>query len=68
MDIGGKLERIKLLRTRPADGSGKPGDILSGLTIACGTGAVAIAELQRAGGKPVSAAEFLRGAMPASVR
>ena len=68
MDIGGKVERVKLLRSRLADGSGKPGDILSGLTIACGTGAVAVTELQRAGGKPVTAAEFLRGAKPASAR
>ena len=67
MDIGGKLERIKLLRTGLVDGSGKPGEILSGLTIACGKGAVDITELQRAGGKPVTAGEFLRGAAPARV-
>ena len=31
------------------------------LAIACGSGAVRLVELQRAGGKPVKAAEFLRG-------
>jgi methionyl-tRNA formyltransferase len=31
------------------------------LTIACGTGSVRLVELQRAGGKPLSANEFLRG-------
>jgi methionyl-tRNA formyltransferase len=32
------------------------------LTIACGEGAVRVLELQRAGGKPMKAEEFLRGA------
>jgi methionyl-tRNA formyltransferase len=31
------------------------------LTIACGTGSVRIVKLQRAGGKPLSADQFLRG-------
>lgn len=62
MDIGGKLERIKILRTAVADGSGVAGTVLDGLKIACGQGAVSIIELQRAGGKPLSATEFLRGA------
>jgi methionyl-tRNA formyltransferase len=31
------------------------------LTVACGSGAVRIVELQRAGGKPMDADEFLRG-------
>ena len=67
MELGGKVERVKILRTRLANGSGKPGQILEGLTIACGEAAVEITELQRAGGKPVSAADFLRGAVPARV-
>ncbi len=67
MEITGKAERVKLLRTKVADGSGAPGAVLEGLTIACGGGAVSIAELQRAGGKPVTAAEFLRGAAPSRV-
>jgi len=62
-ELGGKVERLKLLRSAPTEGQGAPGLLLDhGLTVACGSGAVHIAELQRAGGKPVSAAEFLRGA------
>jgi methionyl-tRNA formyltransferase len=50
------------LRATKGDGSGKPGQVLDGrLTIACGDGSVRIVELQRAGGKPMSAEEFLRG-------
>ncbi len=54
--------RVKILRTTKGDGSGKPGQVLDDrLTIACGDGSVRIVELQRAGGKPMSAEEFLRG-------
>jgi len=54
--------RIKVLRTTKGDGEGRPGTVLDDkLTIACGEGAVRIVELQRAGGKPMSAEEFLRG-------
>ncbi len=43
-------------------GSGAPGAVLDDqLTIACGAGAVRLVELQRAGKKPMSAGEFLRG-------
>ena len=57
-------ERIKLLRARSAEGSGPPGTVLdiAPLVIACGSAAVAIEELQRAGKRPVSAEAFLRGA------
>ncbi|MYZ49032.1 methionyl-tRNA formyltransferase [Propylenella binzhouense] len=55
--IGGKPERVKVLRAVPAGaGSG------AGLTVPCGTGAVDLLELQRAGRKAVTADEFLRGA------
>ena len=54
--------RVKVLRTTKGDGSGQPGQVLDDrLTIACGDGSVRIVELQRAGGKPMSAEEFLRG-------
>jgi len=56
------LGRIKVLRTTMGDGEGKPGIVLDDrLTIACGSGAVRIVELQRSGGKPMPADEFLRG-------
>jgi len=57
--IGG--ERVKLLRSRLAAGQGAPGQVLHGLTIACGTGAVEITLAQREGKRPASAADFLRG-------
>jgi methionyl-tRNA formyltransferase len=59
---GGKSERIKVLRASLADGRGTPGEVLDGaLTVACGSGAVRLLELQRAGKKPVAAGDFLRG-------
>lgn len=54
-------ERLKLLRSRLADGEGVPGQVLGGFTIACGTGAVEITEAQREGKRPMPAAEVLRG-------
>lgn len=54
--------RIKVLRTTKGDGAGAPGTALDDkLTVACGGGAVRIVELQRSGGKPMPADEFLRG-------
>jgi methionyl-tRNA formyltransferase len=59
---GEKRERVKVLRTRIAPGSGAPGTVLDGaLTVACGEGAVQLLELQRAGKRPMAAAELLRG-------
>ncbi|MDK9698495.1 MAG: methionyl-tRNA formyltransferase [Siculibacillus sp.] len=61
--IGGKLERLKILRTSLGEGAGEPGTILDDApTVACGTGAVRLVQVQRAGGKPVEAAAFRRGA------
>jgi methionyl-tRNA formyltransferase len=54
--------RVKLLRSIRGEGGGAPGALLDDcLTIACGEGAVRIVELQKAGGKPMQAGEFLRG-------
>jgi methionyl-tRNA formyltransferase len=54
--------RIKVLRTVAGEGSGAPGTALDAhLTIACGGGAVRVLELQRAGGRPMKAEDFLRG-------
>jgi methionyl-tRNA formyltransferase len=62
LTIAGKIERLKVLRTTHADGSGTPGTTLDdNLTVACGTGAIRLVELQRAGKRPMPAAEFLRG-------
>ena len=55
-------DRIKVVRSTKGEGRGKPGAILdAGLTIACGEGAVRLLEVQRAGGKSMTADEFLRG-------
>ena len=62
-ELGGKPERIKVLRSALADGSGAPGTVLDdALTIACGGGAVRLVELQRAGKGAMAADAFLRGA------
>jgi methionyl-tRNA formyltransferase len=54
--------RVKALRSSRAEGSGKPGTALDGrLTVACGSGAVRLTLVQRAGKQPMSADEFLRG-------
>jgi len=68
LDTGKGPERIKVLRSALADGEGKPGTVLDDrLTIACGSGAVRLIEVQRAGKQPAKAEEFLRGlrALPA---
>ena len=67
MEINGVVERVKLQRSTLGEGSGAqetvPGTILDDrLTIACGEGAVRLVTLQRSGGKPLPAQEFLRGA------
>jgi len=54
--------RIKALRSTKGEGSGAAGTTLDDkLTIACGTGAVRLTQVQRAGKQPMSADEFLRG-------
>ena len=57
-------EPVKIWRSRVVDASGQPGAILQAkneLVIACGDQALAVAELQRAGGRRQPAAEYLRG-------
>ncbi|MCA8868374.1 MAG: methionyl-tRNA formyltransferase [Rhodobacteraceae bacterium] len=59
-EIGG--ERLKFLDSRLSEGKGQPGEILlPGPRIACGTGAIELLRVQRAGRAAVTAAEFLRG-------
>lgn len=54
-------ERVKLLRSRLAEGQGAPGQVLNGFTVACGQDAVEITEAQREGKRPMPAVEVLRG-------
>ncbi|MFK4819981.1 methionyl-tRNA formyltransferase [Ochrobactrum quorumnocens] len=68
MEINGEVERVKLQRSTLGEGDGAPGTVLDDrLTIACGDGAVRLVTLQRSGGKPLAAQEFLRGAQVAKV-
>ncbi len=53
--------RLKLLRSRVSPAEGGPGTVLSGLTVACGEGAVDILELQAEGRARQDVTEFLRG-------
>lgn len=63
VEIASRTERLKLLRSSVVEAEGIPGEIVDDqLTIACGKAAVRLTEVQRAGGKPASAEEFLRGA------
>ncbi|TPW30181.1 methionyl-tRNA formyltransferase [Martelella alba] len=59
----GKPERVKLIETRLAEGSGPAGTVIDADAgvVACGTGAVALTRLQKAGGKALDAEAFLRG-------
>lgn len=60
--IEGETVRLKILRCEFAEGAGEPGALLDDrLTVACGSGAVRILGLQRAGKQPMAAEVFLRG-------
>ena len=64
---GGESETLKVLRTvrlGADDRSGAPGEILEAgdrLVVACGEGALELAELQRPGARRLPAADVLRG-------
>jgi len=56
--------RLKLYRTRPAEGAGAPGEVLEAedrLVVACGTEAVEVLVLQQSGRNRLDAADFLNG-------
>ena len=58
-------QAVKIWRAEPASGRGEPGMMLAadaeGIVVACGEGALRLTELQKAGGKRLPAADFLRG-------
>ncbi|MEC9369269.1 MAG: methionyl-tRNA formyltransferase [Pseudomonadota bacterium] len=61
-EAGGRRERVKVLRSRIAQGKAEPGArIAPPMTIACGNGAVSLLQLQREGRKPMDAELALRG-------
>jgi methionyl-tRNA formyltransferase len=57
--------KIKIWAAEPTEGIGPAGEIVSadsnGLLVACGRGALRVRELQRAGGRRLSASSFLVG-------
>jgi methionyl-tRNA formyltransferase len=60
--LDGQPVRVKVLRTTAGQGGGAPGTLLDDrCTIACGDGAIRILELQRAGGRAMTADDFQRG-------
>ncbi len=60
--LNGKPERVRALRSKLVEVSGTAGTVLDEhLTVACGEGAVRLAQVQRAGKRPMAADEFLRG-------
>ncbi len=63
VDLGKGPERLKILRAEAAEGSGEPGTLLddAGL-VACGSGALRLLQVQRAGKSAMAADAFLRGA------
>jgi methionyl-tRNA formyltransferase len=63
-------ERVKILGSVLAEGQGAPGEVLDDrLTVACGSGAIRLTRLQRAGRGSQGTAEFLRGmALPPGTR
>ncbi|SEM66847.1 methionyl-tRNA formyltransferase [Pseudorhodobacter antarcticus] len=58
-DVAG--ERVKLLRSRVTQGTGAPGQVLDGFTIACGTRAIEVLQAQREGKRPATTNDILRG-------
>ncbi len=63
--LGSKPERLKVLRSALAEGAGEPGTVVDtdgAPVIACGSGAIRLLQVQRAGKKPMSGEDFQRGA------
>ncbi len=62
-DIDGERTRVWAARAEPAAGTASPGEIVradpSGIRVATGNGVLALLRLQRPGGKPVTAADYL---------
>jgi methionyl-tRNA formyltransferase len=60
-------EAVKVWRGQVLAASGRPGQVLSadarGIVVACGEGALCLTELQKAGGRRVTSAEFLHGSV-----
>jgi methionyl-tRNA formyltransferase len=62
LSVGGRLERVKILRVEAIAAKGAPGMILDNqMTVACGEGAIRILEGKRAGRATMAGPEIMRG-------
>ncbi|MCC0005096.1 MAG: methionyl-tRNA formyltransferase [Methylobacteriaceae bacterium] len=61
-DLGKGPERVKVLRSRMAEGAGAPGTLIGEGVIACGDGAIELVQVQRGGKAAMTFADFARGA------
>ncbi|RCL00467.1 MAG: methionyl-tRNA formyltransferase [Candidatus Tokpelaia sp. JSC085] len=70
MEISGKCERVKILGTRLSHVCiGRTGLFdPETLTVSCYGGSVSLTQLQKAGGKPLEAREFMQGATVTAIR
>jgi methionyl-tRNA formyltransferase len=63
IDFGKGVERVRLLRSKIADGKGAFGTLIDcDGAVACGEGALRLISVQRAGKSPMAFADFARGA------
>ncbi len=61
--IGGRLERVKILRAEVVEGAGPPGAVVeASMVVACGDKAIRVVAAQRPGKTLMSGAELMRGA------
>ena len=62
MELGGKLQRVKILHAQCSPENGGAGEVLKdNLVIGCSEGSVKLTHLQKSGSKAMSADEFLLG-------
>ena len=65
LDVQPKAQLLKIWKVEPVEKSGQPGSVSSAdksaIIVGCGTGSLRILELQREGGKRLTAEQFLAG-------
>ena len=65
LDVQPKPQLLKIWKVEPVEKSGQPGSVSSadksGIVVGCGKGSLRILELQREGGKRLTAEQFLAG-------
>ncbi len=63
IEIGGRVERVKIFRAEVVEGGGAPGALIDpAMVVACGARAIRVIAAQRAGRNTISGAELIRGA------